>query len=398
MAHGTAAPAQARRSQRPPFWRDVRVLRIAAQVAFLGLVGVALWFLFSTLRTNLRNSGLTTGFDFLQQPAGVDIRDTDFRPGQPVRDAIVVGLTNTIRVASVGLVLATILGVLVGIARLSTNWLVRRGAALYVESLRNVPVLVIIIFMYTAVVLRLPVITEAAEVLGLVVLSNRGLNVPWGEAQAGAGVFVGLLGVALAVAVGVALWRTRQSERTGAPHHRFLWGLGTFVLVAVVAFVVLDGPVTVTLPAREGRVVQGGISMGPEYAALLFALVLYTASHVAEIVRGSILAVPKGQTEAANALALSGFQRMRYVILPQAFRIIIPPLGNQYLNLTKNSSLAVAIGYFDLTRISGQIIANGNPAPQVIGILMACYLGLSLLISAVANVVNRRLTLGGRRL
>jgi general L-amino acid transport system permease protein len=389
-------PGLTEASRRPPFWRDVRVLRVALQVIFLVVVVLALWFLLTTLRANLRDSGLPTGFGFLDGPAGVDIRDSSFRPAQPVRDAFRVGLVNTIRVSLVGILLATLVGVVIGIARLSTNWLVKKAAAVYVESLRNIPVLVIIIFFYTAVMLRLPPISQAAEWLGVVVFSNRGLAVPWGEGQDNAGAYLVILGVALAVAVAVALWRTRRFDRTGQPHHRVLWGFGVMLIIATGGYAVLGDPVTLTVPTRDGRLVTGGIELGPEYAALLIALVLYTASHIAEIVRGSILAVPKGQTEAAQAIALSGFQRMRYVVLPQAMRIMVPPLANQYLNLTKNSSLAVAIGYFDLTRISNQIIANGNPAPQVISILMLCYLGLSLTISLIANIVNRGLRLDTR--
>jgi len=387
-----AAPDQTR----PPPWRDVRVLRVVFQVVFLVVVAWAAWWMFNTVRTNLRLSGLEAGFDYLGQPAGVDIRDSPFRPSQPVRDAIVVGLLNTVRVATVGIALATILGILVGVARLSSNWLVRKAAALYVESLRNIPVLVIIVFMYIAVVLRLPGITEAADIVGLVLASNRGVYVPWGEATGSVGVFLVLLGVALVAALVVAAWRTRRWNETGTPHHRLLWGGLVFLALAAAAYAALSAPIAITLPTREERVVEGGIALGPEYAALLFALVIYTASHIAEIVRGSILAVPKGQTEAANAIALSGYQRMRYVILPQAFRIMIPPLGNQYLNLTKNSSLAVAIGYFELTRITNQIIANGNPAPQSILILMGCYLALSLIISLFVNIVNRALSLERR--
>jgi general L-amino acid transport system permease protein len=372
------------------------VLRAVLQVLFLAAVAFALWYLLTTLRTNLRDTGLPTGFGWLDQPAGVDIRDSSFRPSQPVRDAIRVGLVNTIRVSSVGILLATIIGVLVGLGRLSTNWLVRKASAAYVESLRNIPVLVIIIFFYTAVVLKLPPISQAAEWVGLVVFSNRGLVVPWGEGGDNAGAYLVILGAGLLLAVLVGVWRSRRFDRTGQPHHRMLWGGGVVLLVAAVGYAVLGDPVTLTLPTLDGRLVAGGISLGPEYAGLMIALVLYTASHIAEIVRGSILAVPKGQTEAAQAIALTGFQRMRYVILPQALRIMIPPLANQFLNLTKNSSLAVAVGYFDLTRISNQIIANGNPAPQVISILMLCYLGLSLFISLIANIVNRGLRLDTR--
>ncbi len=372
------------------------MLRAAFQVAFVVLVGALLWYLLGNLRTNLRVSGLPTGFDYLDRPAGVDIRDSPFRPSQPIRDAIVVGLVNTVRVSVVGIALATVLGILVGVARLSTNWLVRKGAAVYVETLRNVPVLVTIIFMYTAVVLRLPPISRASEWLGLIVFSNRGLVVPWGVAGTGARAFTGVVGGAFALAVIVGLWRSRWFDETGEPHHRVLWGGAVLVIVTAAGYVAFSRPVTLTLPTREGRIVQGGIQLGPEYAALLIGLVLYTASHIAEIVRGSILAVPKGQTEAANALALSGFQRLRFVVLPQALRIMLPPLANQYLNLTKNSSLAVAVGYFELTRITGQIIANANPAPQSIAILMLLYLALSLLISLVANIVNRSLALETR--
>jgi general L-amino acid transport system permease protein len=392
----TPPTAAAVRQQRPPPWRDVRVLRVVLQVAFAIAVVALLWFLASNLLTNLRSAGLPTGFDYLGRPHGTDIRDSDFRPSQAVRAAIIVALVNTVRVASVGILLASVLGLLIGLARLSTNWLVRRAAAAYVELLRNVPVLVIIIFMYVAVILRLPPISRPIEAVGAFVFSNRGLAVPWGESEDGAGGFTLVLLVALVVALAVAWWRTRRNERTGEPHHRFLWGLGVFAGVAALGWVVLGGPVTLTVPTRDGRVVAGGINLGPEYAAVLIGLVIYTASHIAEITRGSILAVPKGQSEAANAVALSGFQRLRYVVLPQALRIAVPPVANQYLNLTKNSSLAVFVGYFELTRITGQIIANGNPAPQSIAVLMACYLALSLAISAVANLFNRSLALKGR--
>jgi general L-amino acid transport system permease protein len=279
---------------------------------------------------------------------------------------------------------------------LSTNWLVRRSAAFYVEAIRNVPVLVLIIFMYTAVVLQFPPISNATEALGLIVFSNRGLAVPWGDAAEQTRLFLVLLGAGLILAMVVAVWRTRRFDATGQPHRRVLWGGLVLVTVAAASYLSMSAPGTITLPSREGRVITGGISLGAEYAALLIALVLYTASHIAEIVRGSIQAVPNGQTEAANAIALTGFQRMRYVVLPQAMRIMVPPLGNQYLNLTKNSSLAVAVGYFELTRITGQIIANGNPAPQSIAILMVCYLVLSLTIALFTNILNRRLRLEGR--
>ncbi len=392
----TAEAPSYRDQTRPPPWRDVRVLRVIAQIAFLALIAFVLWYLYSNLVINSQRVGLSLSFRFLDQPARVDIADTDFNPGEPVRNAIMVGFINTIRVSAVGIALALMLGVVIGVMRLSTNWLVRKVAAVYVETLRNVPVLLWILFLYLAVILKLPRITEAFEPFGAIVLSNRGLWVPWGEGGVNAGAFVLVLLTALIVAVIVGFVRTQRFNATGKPHHRVLYGLASFVAIAVVGYLALGAPVTLSLPVRDGNNPEGGIKLGAEYSALLIALVIYTASHIAEIVRGSIQAVPKGQTEAANAIALSNFQRLRYVVLPQAFRIAVPPLANQFLNLTKNSSLATAIGYFELTRLTQQAIANGSPAPPAYLILMTAYLTLSLSISLVANIVNRSLSLERR--
>ncbi|HWH31452.1 MAG TPA: ABC transporter permease subunit, partial [Egibacteraceae bacterium] len=221
MSSDTATVAAA--TKRPPPWRDVRVLRVAGQVVFLLLVGALLAYLLGNLRDNLRDSGLPTGFGFLDQPAGVDIRDSSFRPSQPVRDAFLVGFLNTLRVAVLGIAIASLIGLLVGIARLSSNWLVRKTAALYVEALRNVPVLVWIVFAYTAVILKLPPITEAAEWLDAVVLSNRGLVVPWYERNLASGALLALALALVGVAAALWVWRTRRSDATGQPHHRVLW-------------------------------------------------------------------------------------------------------------------------------------------------------------------------------
>jgi general L-amino acid transport system permease protein len=378
-------------TRRPPPWRDVRVLRIAFQLVFLALVAAFLFFLYMNLIANLRRLGITLNFDFLNRPAGFAIADADFRSSQPVRRAIRVGLGNTIRVASVGIVLATVLGVLVGVARLSSNWIVRRAAALFVESLRNVPVLAIIFFWYFAVLLRLPPIADAHDWLGLVVLSSRGVVVAGPEQTGPLGLFLVVLLLGAAAAFAVALWRTRRFDRTGQPHHRVLWALGVLLLAFVAGYLAAGRPFAITTPERGALATAGGLRLSPEFAALLVALVLYTASHIAEIVRGSILSVSRGQTEAAYALGLSEFQRMRFVILPQAFRISVPPLANQYLNLTKNSALGAAIAMPELTRIVQIAISQGNPAPQLIVIAMGIYLFLSLTIALFTNIVNRRL-------
>lgn len=379
---------------RPPPWRDVRVLRVALQaVVALGAVLVVLW-LYGNLISNLQRIGIRTDFGFLDQPAGFQILGSDFEASQPVREALRVGFVNTVSVAAIGIVLTTVLGVLIGIASLSTNWLVRKSATLYVETLRNLPPLIVIVFFFSAVILRLPRIQDASEWWGLVIVSNRtiGIAAPALEGDRSGAYLVVLLGAAL-VAVGLWVWRTRTNAATGAPHHRVAWAAGSFVGIAVVGWLALGGPLVLDRPQVVGVQVEDGWAMSANYVALLVALVVYTASYIAEIVRGSIQAVHRGQTEAADALSLSGFQRLRFVVLPQAFRIAVPPLANQYLNLTKNSSLALVIGFFELTQTTMTVIGNGNPAPQSILILMIGYLVLSLFIALVTNLVNRRLQL-----
>lgn len=378
-------------AQRPPFYRDVRVLRVVGQIVFAVTVVAVLLVLWNNLLVNLRNSNLPTGFDYLDQPGGIQIAGADATSSTPIRELFLIAAKNTAIVSIVGIVIATVLGVLLGVARLSSNWLVRKSAALYVETVRNIPVLVVIVFFATAVILRLPRIQEAAGIDGALIISNKGIEFPWFVAPQGAGPFLATLAVAAVAAGAVVVWRTRLNERTGTPHHRVLWALGTFVGLGVVAFIALDTPVELTYPERDGLQVEGGIGILGPMLGLLLGLVVYTASHIAEIVRGSILAVPKGQTEAAQAIALTGFQRMRHVILPQATRIMVPPLANQFLNLTKNSSLGVAVGAAELTSITQQIIANGRPAPQNIAILMAIYLSFSLFISLLTNAYNRRI-------
>ncbi len=363
------------------------------QAAILAAVFGIYWYFAGNLLTNLDRQGIGTGFEFLDQPAGFAIADSGFDSRSTVARAMRVGVLNTLRVATVGIVFATLIGVKVGIGPLSRNFLVRRASALYVEGLRNVPVVVVIVFMYTAVVLKLPEIEAPGGREGLVVLSNSGVVVPWLRASDAVGGFRLSIIAAIVVAVVVGWWRTRSFDATGTPHHRVLWGLGVFAATTAVAYVVFDTPVAFSLPQRDGLVVDGGIRLGPEFAALVIALVLYTASHIAEIVRGSIQAVPHGQSEAATALGLTSFQRTRFVVFPQALRIMIPPVANQYLNLAKNSSLAVFIAFPEITRITGIVISQGNPAMQAIVVLMLIYLVISLSISLITNIVNRSLRL-----
>jgi general L-amino acid transport system permease protein len=382
------------RAARPPFWRDVKVLRAAAQVV-AGLGAVALFlYLGRNLNTNLTAANIPTDFEFLKQPAGVGVTGSDFRPAQPISDIILLGVKNTAALAVVGIPLLTILGTLIGIGRLSTNWLVRKAATVYVETLRNIPPLIVIIFTNAAVILSLPRMQDAITSGGLFVISNRFLAIPWATAGDKSGAYLAVLGVGILASVVAWIWRTRKFDATGTPSHRFLWGMGTFLFFAIAGFFVLGRPYSLSRPeVIDGRIIEGGYQTVGPYIAVLAALVIYTASHVAEIVRGSIQAVAKGQTEAANALALSSFQRLRFVVLPQAFRIAIPPLINQFLNFTKNTSLSIAIGYAEVTLVVFQAIGNAKPAPQLILILMGAYLVFSLSISLLINVLNRRLQL-----
>jgi general L-amino acid transport system permease protein len=381
---------------RPPLWRNVRVLRIVFQLVFLAAVAAFLLYVFDNLTANLERLSIRTDFRHLRQQAGFAIPDPGFESSETIFAALLVGAKNTAAVSFTGIALATVLGIVVGVARLSTNWLVRRAAAVYVEALRNVPVLLIILFWYLGVLLNLPPFGEDSDILGVFSVSNSGIVIP-SLTQAGSlAVFFALLAVALVAAAAVVRWRTRRFDETGEPHHRVLWASGVLALGFLVAFFASGSPLGVSVPEAERFGTTGGLRMTPEFGALLIALALYTSSHIAEIVRGSILAVPRGQGEAADAVGLSAFQRLRHVVLPQAFRISVPPVANQYLNLTKNSSLAVAIGYYELTRITQISIAQGAPAPQAIFVLMVFYLAFSLFIALVTNVINRQLEIKAR--
>lgn len=382
-----------RNQHRPPFWRDLRIIRVALQVAFVAAVVGAFAWLYTNLVTNLTRQGIRTDFGFLEQRAGFTILGTDFQARQPISEALLTGLGNSLRVGIIGIILALLLGVIVGVARLSSNWLLKRAASAYVELLRNVPPLVLIAFFYFAVLTQLPTVDNAITPLELMVLSNRGLFLPWFEVAEGSQLFLAVVAAGVIAAVLVGIWRSRRFDATGQPHHRLLYGFMTLVVVSALAWLALDRPVTLTLPSLEGRIVDGGTEILPEYGALLVALVLYTSSFIAEIVRGSIQAVPRGQTEAGSALGLSWFVRLRHVVLPQALRIATPATGNEFLNLQKNVSLGVVIAYPELLRVARQAVGNGQPAPQLLLIALVGYLAISLVIAAIVNVANRRLKL-----
>jgi general L-amino acid transport system permease protein len=389
---------------RPPFWRDIRVLRGLGQVAAVFAVLGLFWWLGSNLTANLARQNLGTDFGFMTRPTQFTIPyHSEFLPRSPVWEMVLVGVKNTFLAGLVGVVLATVVGLLVGVWRLSQNWLLARMATLFVETFRNIPPLVIIIFFGAAIFTfgPLPILREAVELQvpwtseTFLILSNDQWGIPGFKGRSGVAAYLGILGTGLVVGAILWIWRTRVNERTGAPHHRVAWLFGAVLVTAVVGYLALGEPVAIDWPAltENRRRIASGFSMNFGFMALTVALGLYTASHIAEIFRGSILAVPKGQTEAASALALSGFQRYRFVVLPQALRIALPPIINQYLNLVKNTSLGIAVAYAEITALTQTSIGNGRPAVQSIIVLMGVYLSFSLVISVILNVVNRRLQL-----
>lgn len=387
----TAAP-------RPPLWRDVRVLRMAFQVVVVAAVVAFLAYIYDNVRANQRRQGITTTFDFLDQPAGFRIADTDFSQSGTVLEAMYAGFGNTILVSLTGIVLTLVLGTLLGVARLSDNWIVAKAAGTYVEVFRNLPPLVVIIFVNTLALASLSPINEAeplsVPLVGDVFVFSVGQNgVVAPRNTGGAGTYLVLLAVALVAAAVLRFWLGRREDRLGRPQYKTLAATALVAGVGVASYVALSGPVGLSHPEVDGFSLTGGVTRGLPFFSVLVGLTLYTASHVAEIVRGSILAVPRGQNEAARAVGLSSAQRLRYVVLPQAFRIATPPIINQFLNLAKNSSLGLAVGYAEVMFVTNTAIGNGQPAIQAIIVVMGFYLALSLAISAVSNVANRRLQL-----
>ena len=374
-----------------PFYRGIAAQALVA-IALILLIG---WFANNTIE-NLRRANIASGFDFLWNRAGFDIaqRLVSYTADDTYARAFVVGLLNTLLVAAVGIVLATLLGFVAGIARLSKNALLSGIAAVYVETLRNIPVLLQLLFWYRAVLAVLPAPRQAIELPVGSSLSNRGLLLPqlvWGD---GALATLVALGVAIVAVIALAVWARRRQMATGQPFPTFVVGLAILVALPLAVFLVTGMPVTVEFPELKGFNFVGGFHILPEFLALLLGLTLYTATFIAEIVRAGILAVPRGQTEAAYALGLRPGMTLRQVVIPQAMRVIIPPLTNQYLNLTKNSSLAVAIAYPDLVSVfAGTVLNQTGQAVEAIFLTMMVYLVISIVTSLFMNWFNRRVAL-----
>jgi general L-amino acid transport system permease protein len=375
---------------------DPRIRAAVYQLLLAAAIGLVVWYLVSNTAQNLHQRKIASGFGFLSREAGFEISETTFlsySAADTYLRALGVGLLNTFRVAAIGIVLATVLGTLIGLARLSRNWLLLKLAAGYVELVRNVPLLVQLFFWYAVITENLPGPREALSPLQNVFLSNRGIVFPvplphsiypWVGAALAAGI---------ALTWTLARWARRRQAVTGKPFPVLTVAVGLVFGLPLALYLAAGAPLELNRPVLSGFNFSGGAALSPEFAALLIGLVTYTAAFIAEIVRAGVLAVDRGQFEAAHALGLSRREAMRLVILPQALRAIVPPMTSQYLNLTKNSSLAVAIGYPDLVSIVNTTMNQTGQAIEGVAIIMLVYLTISLAISAFMNWYNRRLAL-----
>ncbi|MCZ3378408.1 amino acid ABC transporter permease [Rhizobium sp. AG207R] len=380
------------------FIYDPRLRGLVYQVLVVGLVFGGAWYLASNALENLARQSITTGFGFLTHRASFDITQhlISYSAASDYLRALEVGFLNTMLVAILGIVLATVLGTTVGMLRLTKNWMVGRIAAAYVELARNLPLLLQLFFWYGFVTISLPGPREALRPLPGVILSNRGLMLPVPQsAPIWVWVAVALL-VALGLAIGFRIWARRRQDRTGRPLPSGLVAAITIVALPTLTWLLGGAPTEMDTPKLAGFAFDGGVTLSPEFVTILFGLVIYTAAFIAEVVRAGILAVNWGQSEAALALGLKRGQILRLVVVPQAFRVIVPQLTSEFLNLTKNSSLAVAVGYPDLVSITNTTINQTGQAIEGISIIMIVYLTISLLISGFMNWFNARVALTER--
>lgn len=376
-------------------WSDPTFRAIVWQVVILGAVTLLGWYLIHNTSQNLAARRIATGFGFLDRVAGIPIGEA-LLPYNPAVNtygrALLIGVLNTLKVAVIGIVLATILGTLIGIGRLSSNWLMAKLTAFYVETLRDIPLLLQLLFWYT-ILQGLPAPRNSMRIGDAVFLSNRGIKVPlmeWESAHDWA-----LLAFVIGL-IGTLLWNRHARQRQEATGLRPpIWpvALGLLVVLPLAVWAALGAPFTLELPVLRGFNFQGGGTLSPEYFALLLGLVTYTASYIAEIVRSGIQAVPQGQWEAAAAIGLRPRLVLRRIVLPQALRVIVPPMTSQYLNLTKNSSLAVAIGFQDIVSIANTTLNQTGQAIEGIAVIMAVYLTISLSISMFMNWYNAHIAL-----
>ncbi|MFA7439026.1 amino acid ABC transporter permease [Castellaniella sp.] len=393
-SRSTARSSPPGRARRRWSWNDPDTRALIYQILILGLVALGVWYLTSNTLHNLAVRNISTGFGFLHEEAGFAIGESiiDYSPADTYGRAVLVGLVNTLRVSVVGIVVATLFGTLLGIGRLSRNWLISHLAGLYIEVMRNIPLLLQLFFWYALITEIMPGPRQALNPLPDVFISNRGFKIPWVHGHAIDWVLGGLA-LAIVLIVVLAHWARRRQEATGKIFPLGWSALGLLIAVPMLAAWLSGASFELDRPELKGFNFQGGLTMSPEFTALLLGLVIYTSAFVGEVVRSGIQAVSQGQWEAASALGLSRARILRKVILPQAMRVIVPPMTSQYLNLTKNSSLAVAIGYPDIVAVTNTILNQTGQAIEGIMIIMAAYLVVSLSISLFMNWYNKHIEL-----
>jgi len=377
-------------------WNDPKVRSIFFQAVLLVAVVLSGMYIFGNTAENLERQGIATGFGFMGTTAGFGIIThlIDYSEASSYGRAFMVGLLNTMLMAFCGIVAATILGIFIGIARLSKNWLVAKMAAVYIETFRNIPLLLQIFFWYFAVLRALPSPKKSVNFADGVFINNRGIYTPSAIYEDGFSLVIVAIVIAIIAVVAMARWAHKRQDQTGQQFHTVYVSIGLLVGLPLLALIVTGFPLSWEIPELKGFNFVGGTVIIPEFVALWLALSIYTASFIAEIVRAGIQAVSHGQTEAAHALGIKAGPTLQLVILPQALRVIIPPLSSQFLNLTKNSSLATAIAYPDLVSVfTGTILNQTGQAVEIISVTMAVYLSISLGISALMNWYNAKMAL-----
>jgi general L-amino acid transport system permease protein len=377
-------------------WNDPKVRSIFFQAVLLIAVVSFGWYIFGNTAANLEKQGIATGFRFMGTTAGFGIITSliDYTEASSYGRAFAVGLLNTLLVAFCGIIAATIIGVFIGIARLSHNWLISRLAMVYIEIFRNIPLLLQIFFWYFAVLRALPAPKNSVNIADGMFINNRGIYLPSAIYEDGFSLVIGAFFIAIIAVIFMVRWAHKRQEATGKQFHTFYAAIAILVGLPLLALTVTGFPLSWEIPALKGFNFKGGTVIIPEFMALWLSLSIYTASFIAEIVRAGIQAVSHGQTEASNALGLKAGPTLQLVILPQALRVIIPPLSSQFLNLTKNSSLATAIAYPELVSVfTGTVLNQTGQAVEIISITMAVYLSISLGISAFMNWYNARMAL-----
>jgi general L-amino acid transport system permease protein len=386
-----------RRSERSSvaWWRDERKRGLIWQIIVVAVLGLGIWLVIQNMVANLRAMGVPLGFGFLDAPAGFALSFSliPVNLSSSIGRLIFAGMLNTLMASAIAIVIATILGLVVGVCRLSKNYLISRLATAYVEAMRNIPLLVQLLFWYEATIQLFPNVRQAASLLDLVFLTNRGVYMPRPLPQEDFGIVLIALVVGIVIALGIGRWAHRRQEATGQQFPKVRVGIAIVIGLPLLVSLLLGNPVEWQVPELRGFNFQGGVVVQPELAALVLGMSTYTAAFIAEIVRGGILAISHGQTEAAYAVGLRPGTTLRLVIIPQSLRIIVPPMTSQYLNIVKNTTLAGAIAYPDLFSIIGTSLNQTGRAVENIAIMMVFFLIISLLISLFMNWYNKRIAL-----